>query len=75
MENIRETIKTPPVERNKEHKVKKLLVIDILKKYKLTQLAPGVVKTFYTLSPNALRELLVFGEHEYIIDNIRNNII
>ena len=54
-----------------EKRVKKMLVYDIYKKYNIDK-SLWMNKHIYTFSINVLRELLVFGEHEHIIDKIKS---
>ena len=54
-----------------EKRVKRILVYDIYKKYNIDK-SLWTNKHIYTFSINVLRELLVFGEHEHIINKIKS---
>jgi hypothetical protein len=55
-----------------EHKIKKMLSIDIIKKYNLMNIQ-GNVQRLHKHTIDVLRSLLVFGEHEYIIQEIQEH--
>ena len=51
-------------------KVQKILIADIMRKYNLIP-NQGNSKRLHNYSIDVLRSLLVFGDHEHIIDAIR----
>ena len=61
---------TVPIDPKREFKIKKILSADIFKKYSIAP-TQGNSKTLHNYSIDVLRSLLVFGDHEHIIDVIR----